>query len=158
MNFFLAANLQGRRNVRWYWMMSLHLTLAVILAGESWSSFFVTNNHCIPVRNALGCNHVLCSYFLFDSYLTVHHWNKLYRQPNRCNSNCLLIIQISWTCFGRLFRSSSGTLDCVYSLWYNAPTMLPAGSLEAEGLQLLRFQASGRQHRGCIIQQAVNTV
>jgi hypothetical protein len=29
-----------------------------------------------------------------------------------------------------------------YSLWYNAPMMLPA---------------SGRQHRGCIIPQAVNT-
>ena len=29
---------------------------------------------------------------------------------------------------------------------------LPAGSLEAE---LLRFQATGRQHRGCIIPQAV---
>ena len=29
-----------------------------------------------------------------------------------------------------------------YSLWYNAPTILPAG---------------GRQHRGCIIPQAVNT-
>ena len=28
------------------------------------------------------------------------------------------------------------------SLWYNAPTMLPAG---------------GRQHHGCIIPQAVNT-
>jgi len=28
-------------------------------------------------------------------------------------------------------------------LWYNAPTMLPA---------------TGRQHRGCIILQAVNTV
>jgi len=30
-----------------------------------------------------------------------------------------------------------------YSLWYNAPTMLPA---------------TGRQHRGYIIPQAVNTV
>ena len=29
-----------------------------------------------------------------------------------------------------------------YSLWYNAPTMLPA---------------TGRQHRGCIILQTVNT-
>ena len=29
-----------------------------------------------------------------------------------------------------------------YSLWYNAPTMLPA---------------TGQQHHGCIIQQAVNT-
>ena len=33
-----------------------------------------------------------------------------------------------------------------YSLWYNAPTMLPAGSLEAE---FLRFQTTGQQHRGC---------
>ena len=29
---------------------------------------------------------------------------------------------------------------------------MPAGSLEAD---FLRFQATGRQHRGCIIQQAV---
>ena len=35
---------------------------------------------------------------------------------------------------------------------YNAPTMLPAGSLEAEEL---RFQATGRQHRRCNIPQAV---
>jgi len=41
---------------------------------------------------------------------------------------------------------------CVYSLWYNAPTMLPAGSLNAE---FLRFQAKGRQHRGYIIPQAI---
>jgi hypothetical protein len=39
-----------------------------------------------------------------------------------------------------------------YSLWYNAHTTLPAGSLEAEEL---RFQAIGRQHRVCIIPQAV---
>ena len=42
-----------------------------------------------------------------------------------------------------------------YSLWYNAPTMLPAGSLEAEECQFLRFQATVWQHRGCIIPQAV---
>jgi len=28
-------------------------------------------------------------------------------------------------------RPSSGALDCVYSLWYNAPTMLPAGHQQA---------------------------
>ena len=39
-----------------------------------------------------------------------------------------------------------------YSLWYNAPTMLPADVVEAEEL---RIQATGRQHRGCIIPQAV---
>jgi hypothetical protein len=39
-----------------------------------------------------------------------------------------------------------------YSLWYNEPIVTPAGSLEAEEL---RFQATGRQQRGCIIPQAV---
>ena len=38
-----------------------------------------------------------------------------------------------------------------YSMCYNAPTMLPASSLEAEELH---FQATSRQHRGCIIPQA----
>ena len=48
-----------------------------------------------------------------------------------------------------IFRS---TRLC-YSLWYKAPTMLPAGCLEAEEL---RLQTPGyRQHRGCIIPQAV---
>jgi len=39
----------------------------------------------------------------------------------------LLIISISSTYFGLQFRPSSGALDCFYSLWYKAPTMLPAG-------------------------------
>ena len=39
-----------------------------------------------------------------------------------------------------------------YRLWYNAPSMLLAGSLEAEEP---RFQATGQQHPGCIIPQAV---
>jgi len=39
-----------------------------------------------------------------------------------------------------------------YSLWYNAPTMLPADVVEAEEL---RIQATGRQHHGCIIPQTV---
>jgi hypothetical protein len=66
-----------------------------------------------------------------------------------------------------------------YSLWYNAPTMLTAGSLEAEEchtglltaceqeqmllltscqqtcITFLRFQATRRQHRGCITPQSV---
>jgi len=40
-------------------------------------------------------------------------------------------------------------------LWYNAPTMLPAGGLDAEEF---RIQVTDRQNRGCIIPQAVNTV
>jgi hypothetical protein len=67
-------------------------------------------------------------------------WHKKYqkyRQPTRCCNNGLLIIPISSTSFGRWLRPSSGALDCGYSLWYNAPTMLPAGSLEAEFLCFL---------------------
>ena len=32
--------------------------------------------------------------------------------------------------FRAIFRLSSGALDCDYSLWYDAPTMLPAGKLD----------------------------
>ena len=39
-----------------------------------------------------------------------------------------------------------------YSLWYNAPMMMPAGSLEAEEL---RFQDTGRHCNECISPQAV---
>ena len=42
-----------------------------------------------------------------------------------------------------------------YSLWYNAPTMLPAGGLGSLEAEFPRFQATGWQHRGCIIPQAV---
>jgi hypothetical protein len=76
--------------------------------------------------------------------LTMHDWYKQCRQPTRCNSNGLLIIPISSTCFGRWYRPSTVAIDCVYSLWFNAPTLLPTGSLEAEEL---RFQATGRHHR-----------
>ena len=77
---------------------------------------------------------------------------KYYKQPTRCKNNGLLIFPISSKCFGRWFHPSLGALDCVYSLLYNAPTMLPTGSLEMEELH---FQATGRQHRDCIIPQAV---
>ena len=71
---------------------------------------------------------------VFGLCLTVHHWYIQYRQPTRCNNKSLLIIPIISTYFGLRFCSSSWAQDCVYSLWYNAPTMLPAGSLEAEEL------------------------
>ena len=57
--------------------------------------------------------------------------------------------------FRALIRPPSGALDSVYSWWYNGPTMLPAGSLDAEQL---RIHAIGRQHRGCIKPQGVNIV
>jgi len=60
-----------------------------------------------------------------------HSLYLLYRQPTRCKNNGLLLIPISSTCAWRWFRPSSETPDCVYSLWYNAPTMLPVGSLNS---------------------------
>jgi len=62
---------------------------------------------------------------------------KTHSRNNNINSQLdatiiiLLIISISWTCFGRKSRPSSGELDCVYSLWYKAPAMLPAGDQQA---------------------------
>jgi len=35
-----------------------------------------------------------------------------YKQPTGCNNKILLVISISWTCFGRKFRPSSGALYC----------------------------------------------
>jgi len=61
----------------------------------------------------------------------------------------LLITSISSTCFGRQLRPSSGALDCVYSLWYKAPTMLSADHL---------ILVTSRQHRRCFIPQAVNSL
>ena len=47
---------------------------------------------------------------------------------------------ISSACFGKFFAHPQERKTVFYCLWYNAPTMLPA---------------NGRQHRGCIIPQAV---
>ena len=46
---------------------------------------------------------------------------------------------------------------CVYSLCFSAPTMLPAGNLDEVELNFHLIQFTGRQHRRCIMPQAVNT-
>ena len=43
------------------------------------------------------------------------------------------------------FRSSSGALDCLYSLWYNAPTILPAGSIVGTLYHKLQTQSGARE-------------
>ena len=70
----------------------------------------------------------------------------------------LLITLIISTCFGRSFRPSSGALNCVYSLWYNALAMLPAGDQDEVELILGMLLLTSRQHCRCIIPQSVNTV
>ena len=52
------------------------------------------------------------------------HWYNNINSRLDATMIILLTISISSTCFGREFRPSSGALDCAYSLWYKAPTML----------------------------------
>ena len=54
----------------------------------------------------------------------------------------LLIIPVSSTCFGKLFCPSSGALDCVFQL-------------VVQRTHDVADRYTGRQHRGCIIPQAV---
>jgi len=76
------------------------------------------------------------------------------------------MISISSTCFGRYFRPFSGALDCVYSLWCNAPSMLPAGSIDGAGLILCAATClqSGQvnlvtlEGGSCTVSEAVVTV
>ena len=71
---------------------------------------------------------------------------------------CVLtsVITIISTCFRRQFRPSSEELDCVYSLWYNALAMLPAGDQDEVEFHLILV--TSKQHRQCVIPQAVNIV
>jgi len=47
---------------------------------------------------------------------------------------------VSWmscnSCFGRCFRPSSGALNCIYSIWYYSPKLLPAGVMDEFQLML----------------------
>ena len=56
--------------------------------------------------------------------------------------------------FWRQSRQYSGTLDCVLQRVVQCTHVVAGVSLDAK---FLRIQASGRQHRGCIITQAVST-
>ena len=58
-----------------------------------------------------------------------HRWDG--RQPTRCNNNGLLIIPASSTCFGQLFCTSSGALDCVTACGIMPPTLLLSGGRPA---------------------------
>ena len=64
--------------------------------------------------------------------------------PTRCNNSGLLVFQLAQHVSDHDPTHLQEHLTVCYNLRYNAPTMLPASS-----------QATGRQHRGCIIPQAV---
>ena len=41
-----------------------------------------------------------------------------------------LLFLVSSTCFGWCFRSSSGALNCIYSIWWYSPKLLTAGVMD----------------------------
>jgi len=69
-------------------------------------------------------------HFTFDICVTLHHWYNNINSQLYPTIIILLIITIALTCFGRLFRPSSGALDGLYSLWYNALTMQSACEMD----------------------------
>jgi hypothetical protein len=54
------------------------------------------------------------------------------RSSNQQDANIQvnLLFLVSSTCFGRCFRPSSEALDCIYSIRYCSPKLLPAGVLD----------------------------
>ena len=74
-------------------------------------------------------NRTLAKIYEFDACVTAYHWYNNINNGLDTTMIILLTISISSTWFGRLFRPSSGALDCVHSLWYKTQTMLPAGSI-----------------------------
>ena len=42
----------------------------------------------------------------------------------------IYLFLVGSTCFGRCFGPSSGARDCIYSIWYSPPILLPAGFMD----------------------------
>ena len=81
---------------------------------------------------------------------------KLTQRQQRNNIKNQLDAKVKFINNSNQLNMFRGALDCVYSLWYNAPMMLPAGKLDE--VEFHFFQVTSRQHHRCIIPQAVNTV
>ena len=105
------------------------------------TAHLVTCLYCSQIESFVGVSFFRLLWFVWLCFITseiLHDFSIRSYLFNNINSQLdatimiLLIISISWTCFGRGFRQSSGALDCVYSLWYKAPKMLPAGSTVGE--------------------------
>ena len=64
----------------------------------------------------------------------------------------IYLYPISSTYFGGCFCPSSGALDCIYSIWYSPPTLLPAGA------KFHLVHDTGRHQQRWTISEALNTV
>ena len=97
--------------------------IKAILHENRYTFVITTRSVLLTIKNVSDNTHVL-----FSVCVTVHHWYNNTNNQLDATIIVLLIISISSTCFGRQFRQSSRALDCVYSLWYKAPTMLSDGN------------------------------
>jgi len=121
-------------------------TVLTIASFSVWTLFSVRK---LNLRNILFPS-------VFDVCVTVCHCQNNTHSQLDAKIISSLIISISSSCFGRWFRPSSGALDCVYSLWYKAPMMLPTG--DQDEVELVKFHlilVTRRQHRRCFTPQAV---
>jgi len=61
----------------------------------------------------------------------------------------IYLYPISYTCFGRCFRPSSGALDCIYSFWYSPPMLLSGEVFAHQQEHLTVFTVSVIVHLCC---------
>jgi len=107
---YLSRNLSGETlNITTDYKTSLHLNIRHansyqrdIVNGE----FGKVYNHCpLNVEHANGANRKEVSRFNYENN----------QQDATIQVNLLFLVRS--TCFGRCFRSSSGALDFIYSIW-----------------------------------------
>jgi len=92
-------------------------------------------------------NKIHITYSRLNTYYNCKLW------PTRCNNFGVFIylFLINPTCFGRCLRPSSGALDCIYSIWYCPPILLPADVMDEMELQFhLIHDISQEQYRWTI--------
>jgi len=135
------------------WLARSLALLIVCTKGDGFTLFEALNSKGDLRLNFNGFK-IIFWWFIFDIYVTVHHWyNNINNQLdakiinfidnyNQINMFRVIISPIS------LLSLSSGALDCVYSLWYNAPAMLPAGDKDSCRQQAFPPSITPSRNRG----------
>ena len=76
-------------------------------------------------------------------------------KPTRCTNYSNLFLEWNSTCFGQFLCPSSGVFHCTHSNGACHTVLQTACKQDQDGMQFHPDPAGGRQHRGCIIPQAV---
>ena len=138
-----AHNSSSLSKVRFDFILSIPLSFPLLypIWSPSTSSIFLSILHPCVLAITFAARAMVAVFCRFLLLLQGSHckFNGVHGPKMQfhicCNINSqldatikiLLIISIGSTCFGWYLRSSSRAPDCIYSLWYNAPAVLPAG-------------------------------